>query len=94
MFLSITYSKIVNKLGTLPPNNIISEVILYTLDDWEKLIVYLKDTVIFIDNNLFENGIRPFVIGLKNWLFFGSPCGADVSASFNGLIETAKANGL
>ncbi|MCK4431586.1 MAG: transposase domain-containing protein [Candidatus Aminicenantes bacterium] len=30
----------------------------------------------------------------KNWLFSVSPEGARASASFYGLIETAKANGL
>ena len=30
----------------------------------------------------------------KNWLFAGSPRGADASAFVYSLIETAKANGL
>ena len=41
-----------------------------------------------------ENAIRPFVIGRKNWLFSGSPRGADASAAFYSLIETAKSNDL
>ena len=41
-----------------------------------------------------ENAIRPFVIGRKNWLFSGSPRGADSSAGIYSLIETAKANNL
>lgn len=41
-----------------------------------------------------ENCIRPFVIGRKNWLFSGSPRGAEASATLYSLIETAKANGL
>jgi transposase len=47
-----------------------------------------------IDNNLAENAIRPFVIGLKNWLFSATPRGAHASAAIYSLIETAKANGL
>jgi len=35
--------------------------------------------------------IRPFVIGRKNWLFAGSPSGADAAATLYSLIETAKA---
>ncbi|GAB1482900.1 hypothetical protein MASR2M78_17160 [Treponema sp.] len=46
-----------------------------------------------IDNNLVENAIRPFVIGRKNFLFSGSPNGADASATLYTLIETAKING-
>lgn len=46
------------------------------------------------DNNLAENAIRPFVVGRKNWLFSGTPEGAQASASLYSLIETAKANNL
>jgi len=38
-----------------------------------------------------ENAIRPFVVGRKNWLFAGSPSGADAAATLYGLIETAMA---
>ncbi|HEB70646.1 MAG TPA: transposase [Desulfobulbus sp.] len=47
-----------------------------------------------IDNNMAENSIRPFVLGRKNWLFSGTPEGAEASALFYSLIETAKANKL
>lgn len=36
----------------------------------------------------------PFTIGRKNWLFSGSPKGAEASATIYSIIETAKANGL
>ncbi|MCR5814005.1 MAG: transposase domain-containing protein, partial [Desulfovibrio sp.] len=41
---------------------------------------------------LAENGIRPFVVGRKNFLFSGHPNGARALAIFYSLIETAKAN--
>jgi transposase len=44
------------------------------------------------DTNACENAIRPFVVGRKNWLFSGSPCGAGAGASLYRIIETAKAN--
>ena len=47
-----------------------------------------------MDNNAAENAIRPFVLGRKNWLFAGTPEGAEASALIYSLIETAKANGL
>jgi transposase len=43
---------------------------------------------------LAENAIRPFVVSRKNWLLFGYPGGAQTSADFYSLIETAKVNGL
>ena len=68
------------------------EAINYTLNLWNKLIVYLEDGRLPIDNNLVENAIRPFVIGRKNWLFSYSENGANSSAALYSLIETAKAN--
>ena len=44
------------------------------------------------DNNLAENGIRPFVLGRKNGLSAGTPGGAEASALLYSLIETARAN--
>ena len=57
-------------------------------------ITYLEDGHIEIDNNKAENAIRPFVIGRKNFLFSGSPRGAEASATLYSLVETAKANKL
>ena len=77
-----------------PPKGLLGRAISYTLDNWEKLIIYIQDGRLRPDNNLVENAIRPFVVGRKNWLFAGSPDGAKASATFFSLIETAKANGL
>jgi transposase len=48
--------------------------------------------MVTLDNNLAENAIRPFVLGRKNWLFAGTPRGAEASALLYSLIETARAN--
>jgi transposase len=76
------------------PKSMLGRAIGYTNGQWKKLLVYLEDGRIPIDNNLVENAIRPFVLGRKNWLFSGSPRGAHASAFIYSLIETAKANGL
>ena len=47
---------------------------------------------IYIDNNLVENSVRPFVLGRKNWLFSGVPEGAEASAFYYSLLQTFKAN--
>ena len=57
-------------------------------------MVYLDHAEMTPDNNKAENAIRPFVVGRKNWLFAGTPNGAQASAGLYSLIETAKANGL
>lgn len=78
----------------VPPKSLIGKAVLYALGEWDKLVRYTEDGHIPIDNNLVENAIRPFVVGRKNWLFSGSPGGAEASAFIYSLIETAKANDI
>lgn len=66
----------------------------YALNNWHKFTAFLSHPDLPIDNNPMEQAIRPFTLGRKNWLFAGSPRGADASAFIYSLIETAKANGL
>jgi len=77
-----------------PPRGALGKALRYTLDNWEQLILYVEDPVLTPSNNRAENAIRPFVIGRKNWLFSGTPAGAEASAIHYSLIETAKLNGL
>jgi transposase len=79
---------------TVPPKSLLGKAVNYTLRQWPRLIKYLDDGIIRIDNNLVENDIRPFVVGRKNWLFFDQPGGAEAGATLYSLIETAKANGM
>jgi transposase len=82
------------KVDQVLPKSPLGEAIAYTLGLWPKLITYLEDGHIEIDNNKIENAIRPFVIGRKNFLFSGSPRGADASATMYTLVESAKMNDL
>jgi transposase len=83
-----------DKAPIVPPKSLLGKAIAYSLDNWQRLIVYVEDGRLQLDNNAAENAIRPFVVGRKNWLFSGHPRGAEASAIFFSLIETAKANGL
>ena len=76
------------------PQSLLGKAVHYALGLWPKLILYIEDGDIEIDNNKTENAIRPFVIGRKGFLFSGSPRGARASAMLYSLIESAKANGL
>jgi len=78
----------------VPPKSLLGKAIQYALNQWDRLVVYIEDGFLKPDNNVAENAIRPFVLGRKNWLFAGAPKGAEASATFFTLIETAKANGL
>lgn len=68
----------------------LSKAISYTLSNWEQLVRYVGDPLLVPSNNRAENAIRPFVIGRKNWLFAGTPAGAEASAIHYSLIESAK----
>ncbi len=81
-------------LPKVPPRQKLGQAIQYALNNWKELNHYLKDGRIEIDNNLVENAIRPFAIGRKNWLFCGSPRGAQAGAILYSLLETCKANGI
>lgn len=77
-----------------PPKSLLGKALLYALNLWPKLTVYLENAFLRLDNNIAENAIRPFAVGRKNWLFSRSPRGADASAALYSIIETAKANAL
>ena len=81
-------------LPGVPPQSATGKALTYLYNEWPKLIGYLNDGRLEIDNNRAENAIRPFVVGRKNWLFSDSVRGVKASANLYSLIETAKANGL
>lgn len=85
--------KWLNKMQIDSSKSHLQKAIHYAINQWPKLTLFLSNGVIPIDNNLAENAIRPFVLGRKNWLFSGSPDGAEATCLLYSLIETAKLNG-
>ncbi|MCB1695558.1 MAG: IS66 family transposase [Halioglobus sp.] len=83
-----------DSLPTVPPGTLAGKALNYLHNEWPKLIRYLEDGRLEIDNNLAENAIRPFVIGRKNWMFSDSVHGVKASANLYSLVESAKASGL
>ena len=81
-------------LPLVPPTSATGKALNYLHREWDKLIRYMDDGRLKIDNNGAENAIRPFVVGRKNWLFSASVKGVKASVNLYSLIETAKANGL
>jgi transposase len=82
------------RVQTTPPKSLLGKAISYALNQWARIERYLEDGQLRPDNNLAENAIRPFAVGRKNWLFSGSPRGADSSAALYSIVETTKANNL
>ena len=81
------------KREQVPPQSALGKAVHYMLVQWPKLLRYLDVAELTPDTNAVERAIRPFVLGRKNWLFSGSPRGAEASATLFSIIETAKANG-
>lgn len=82
------------KRGKITPKSVGGKALNYFYNEYKYLTGYLEDGRFNISNCGVENKIRPFAIGRKNWLFISSVDGADASAMFYSLIETAKANDL
>jgi transposase len=76
------------------PKSALGKAITYCLNQWDKLVAFLEDGRLEIDNNRSERSIKPVVIGRKNWLFANTPQGARASAIIYSIVETALANEL
>ena len=55
---------------------------------------FLDNPDLMCDNNLAERGIRPIKLGLKNWLFFGSPRGGKAHSIAYSLLLTCRNIGV
>ncbi len=88
------YAWLSKKSFEVVPKSLLGKAVKYTLNQWERLSGYVEHPEATPDNNLAENAIRPFCVGRKNWLFSGTPEGAQASATIYSLIESAKANNL
>jgi len=76
------------------PKSPLGKAVAYSLSQWIYLERVLLDDRLELSNNRAERGIKPFVIGRKNWLFSNTPRGAQASATIYSIVETAKRNGL
>jgi transposase len=76
------------------PKCALGTAVKYCRGQWSKLIRFLEDGRLEIDNNRAERSIKPFVMGRKAWLFSNTPRGARASAIIYSIVETAKENRL
>ena len=67
----------------------------FHLNQWNALIYYLQDGRIPATNNIAEReGIKPFVMARKNFLFADTRRGAEISSIWFSLIISARMNKL
>lgn len=78
----------------VPPKSPLGKAITYSLKHWTSLNRYIDDGRLDIDNNKAERGIKPFVIGRKNWLFNYNERGANAASILFSLIQTCKINNV
>jgi hypothetical protein len=88
------YNLILEESNNLKKSFEMKTALNYALKEWKKINLFLDHGEIYIDNNLVENAVRPFVLGRKNWLFADVPEGAEASAMYLSILQTFKANGL
>jgi transposase len=82
------------KQDTVLPSSLLGKAISYAQSQWPKLITYTIHENLTPDNNSAVCGIKPFVVGRKNWLFSGCPKGAFAMSTIYSILQTAKENGL
>jgi transposase len=78
------------QLPQVLPKSPIADAIGYVLGNWEALIRYCEDGDLEIDNNGAERALRPFAIGRKNWMFFGSNKGGTTAAILTSFVASCK----
>lgn len=77
------------------PGSKLGKAVIYSLNQWDRLLKYLDCAELTPDNNECEAlGIRPFTVGRNNWKFNYSGEGAKSACFMFSLVQTAKANGL
>jgi transposase len=72
------------------PKSPIGKALGYSIERWDRLMLYATNGKLNIDNNPVENSIRPVAIGRKNYLFAGSHEAAQRSAMLYSLFGTCK----
>ena len=80
--------------ATILPKSRLGQACAYALSNEVALRRYCTDGRLAIDNNVSERRLREFVIGRKNWLFFGSPEAARRSAIVMTVLSSARRHGL
>jgi len=70
------------------PNSGLGEAILYMLNHWEKLTLFLREPGVPLDNNITERALKRAILHRKNAMFYLSENGAHVGDLFMSLIHT------
>jgi transposase len=82
--------RLVEMRQQLPPAEKLAKACDYALNQWTRLEVFLSNGQVEIDNNWCEGGMRPLVLGRKNWLHIGSEQAGPKVAAIVSIVETCR----
>jgi transposase len=73
------------------PKGPLGSAISYALNQWDRLLCFLDNVNIPVDNNASESALRVVALNRKNWLFVGDVEAGDHYATLASLIATCEA---
>jgi transposase len=75
------------------PNSGLGRAILYLLNHWQPLTLFLREEGAPLDNNVVERALKKAILHRKNSLFYKTLHGAQVGDLYMSLIHTCELNG-
>jgi transposase len=76
------------------PKGPLGSAISYALNQWERLLCFLDNVNVPVDNNASESALRVVALGRKNFLFVGDVEGGDHLAILYSLVATCEARDI
>ena len=72
------------------PQSALGKAVVYTLNQWPKLVRCLEYGEVELSNNLAENSMRGVAVGRKNWLHVGSVKAGPKVAAILSVVESCR----
>jgi len=76
------------------PKGPLGSAISYALNQWERLLCFIDNVNIPVDNNASESALRVVALGRKNFLFVGDVEAGDHLATLYSLVSTCEARDI
>jgi transposase len=76
------------------PKGPLGQAISYALNQWDRLLCFLDNVNVPVDNNASESALRVVALGRKNFLFVGDVEAGDHLATLYSLVATCEARDL
>ena len=74
------------------PKGPLGSAISYALNQWDRLLCFIDNVNIPVDNNASESALRVVALGRKNFLFVGDVEAGDHLAGLYSLVATCEAH--